>query len=82
MTDEVHPTRILTCFVCDQQSCVHGFHAGWASKAPHQPIIDAVGVVCMHTWQVPDPISNHKLNHANDTPIKENDLKDITREAK
>lgn len=57
----------LVCLVGDKQSRINRFHAGWTSKAPHQPVVDAVRVIGVHTWQVSHLVSDHKLYHTNDT---------------
>ena len=62
-------TRFLTRFVSDKKSCVNGFHTGWASETSHQPVINAISVISMHTGKVANTIPNDEFNHANDTPI-------------
>ena len=41
------------------------------SKASHQPVVDAVGVVGVHAGQVADPVADDELDHADHAPVKE-----------
>ena len=62
-------TRFLTRFVSDKESCVNRFHTGWASETPHQPVINALSVISMHTGQIANSIPNDEFNHANNTSV-------------
>lgn len=55
-------------FVSRQKSRFYGLHARRAREAPHQPVVDALDVVSVHTRQVTNRIADHKLHHAYDTP--------------
>ena len=62
----------LTRFIGDKKSCVNGFHAGWTGETSHQPVINAICVISMHTGQVANAIPNDEFNHANDAPDENN----------
>ena len=62
----------LTRFIGDKKSCVNGFHAGWTGETSHQPVINAICVISMHTGQVANAIPNDEFNHANDAPNEKN----------
>ena len=42
--------------------------AGGAGEAPHEPVVYAPHVVCVHAGQVPDSVSRLKLDHTYDAP--------------
>ncbi len=54
-----------------QQSCVNGLHAGRASKGTHEPVVNTVFVISMHTRQETQTIAHHELQHADHTPAKQ-----------
>ena len=65
----------LTRFIGDKKSCVNGFHAGWTGETSHQPVINAICVISMHTGQVANAIPNDEFNHANDAPNEKISMK-------
>lgn len=51
----------------DEEGCVDGLHAGGAGEAPHQPVVDAVGVICVHARKVSDRVADREFDHADHT---------------
>lgn len=58
----------LAAAVRVQKCSIHRFEAGRAGKGAHQPVINALSVVGMHAWQVPNLIPNTEVYHADHTP--------------
>ena len=50
--------------VGDEEGGVDGLHAGRAGEAPHEPVVDALGVVGVHARKVADAVADAELDHA------------------
>lgn len=57
----------LVSLVGAEEGRVNWLHAGRAREGAHQPVVDAFGVVDVHTRQKSDRVIDAKLNHADDT---------------
>ena len=58
----------LVCLVGDEEGGVDGLHARRAGEAPHEPVIDALGVVGVHAREVADAVADAELDHADHAP--------------
>ena len=54
----------LVRLVGDEEGGVDGLHAGGAGEAPHEPVVDALGVVGVHARQVAHAVADAELDHA------------------
>jgi len=55
---------LLVRLVGDEEGGVDGLHAGGAGEAPHEPVVDALGVVGVHARQVAHAVADAELDHA------------------
>ena len=60
--------------VGDEEGGVDGLHAGRTGEASHEPVVDAVGVVGVHAWQVAHAVADAELDHTNHASEKDNEL--------
>lgn len=56
-------TRLVSC----EKRCIDGLHAGRAGEGPHEPVVDAILVVDVHTGQEAHHVPYGKLHHADHT---------------
>ena len=61
---------LLVRLVGDEEGGVDGLHAGRAGEAPHEPVVDALGVVGVHARKVADAVADAELDHADHAPEK------------
>ena len=57
--------------VGDEEGGVDGLHAGGTGETPHEPIVDALGVIGVHARKVADAVADAELDHADHAPAKE-----------
>lgn len=61
----------LVGLVGAEESRINWLHTGRAREGAHQPIVDALCVVDVHTGQKTDRVIDAEFNHADDTSGKE-----------
>ena len=63
--------------VGDEESGVDGLHAGRTGEAPHEPVVDALGVVGVHARKVADAVADAELDHADHAPERKKEKKEV-----
>ena len=58
----------LVCLVGDEKGGVDGLHARRAREAPHEPVVDTLGVVGVHARKVADAVADAELDHTDHAP--------------
>ena len=67
----------LVCLVGDEEGGVDGLHARRAREAPHEPVVDTLGVVGVHARKVADAVADAELDHADHAPERKKERKEV-----